>query len=328
MPIVRRGSPIASNVGPLMGMSFPTVEGRLRLGYLRGGVGLYLPIDPTVPNPAPVVPVVHGVGAAIARRPRRRGVGAAVTVGDVITPNSANGPQGATATLENLTTGDASNFKVGDAWRVTIRNAAPNRGVYLNAQLRGMPLPMSGQQDLALSAWTGSYQDGNQPIGQTDGSGNWSSSGTFQPAQAGAWFQQWNPGELLMPLQFTVANASGGVPANQPNAVPGGTAYWTLAQNNVPTQPAPTDVVQTLADQLAGRVILPTGQIVAASSAASGAPPAGSSSAASSAPGSGSGTMADLTNLVSGFSMSSIPTWGWIAAAGVGALILFGGHKH
>ena len=26
--------------------------------------------------------------------------------------------------------------------------------------------------------------------------------------------------------------------------------------------------------------------------------------------------------------LSTIPTWAWIAAAGVGAFVLFGGHKH
>lgn len=317
MPIVRRGAPINSSVGTLQGMSFPTVEGRLRLGYLRGGrggVGLYLPIDPTVPNPAPVVPAVHGVGA-IARR-GRRGMGAAQSFNPV-------------ATITNLSGGSNSAFKVGDAWRIDITGGPPNACVYLNASIPGVPMPYSGQQDLALSAWLGRSTQGLEPcgIGTTDAGGNYSTSGVFGPGQVGIWRQSWNiQGNLSNFLQFTVADTSGSTQYGGP-ATPGGTPYYTQTQNNVPTQPAPTAVVQTLADELAGRVMLPSGQIVA-SAPASSAPPATSSNPASGAPGAVSGAISDLTGLVSGFSVSSVPVWGWIAAAGVGALLLFGGHKH
>ena len=36
----------------------------------------------------------------------------------------------------------------------------------------------------------------------------------------------------------------------------------------------------------------------------------------------------DTTPVSSGFDLSSIPMWGWLAVAGLGAYLLMGGHKH
>lgn len=314
MPIVRRGSPISRNVGPLQGMSFPTVEGRLNLGYLRGGrggrngIGLLLPIDPTVPipNTVPRKATVHGIGA--------------FTRGRGLSGVAISGPGGA-----------STSFRVGDAYTISITGGAPNAPVYGNMSQcspdfsRCAQVPMSGQADIALSNWMGKPMTGNEPngIGMTDGSGNFSMSGTFTPAMVGMWTQNWHVGsQQVGGAQFTVSDGSGSA-AYGGAVTPGGTPYYTLAQNNVPTQPAPAPVVQTLAQQLSAKneMIAPTGQLVplvAPTAAASGAPATVNS-------GSAGGSISDL---VSGFSLSSIPTWGWIAAAGVGALLLFGGGKH
>ena len=311
MPIVRRGAPIGRNVGPLQGMSFPTVEGRLKLGYVRGGrngIGLLLPVDPTVPIPStvPRKATVHGIGAFT----RGRGL-----AGVAISPASTS-------------------FRVGDSYTISISGGAPNAPVYLNASQcspdfsRCAQAPMSGQQDIALSNWTGSYQTGNQPIGKTDANGNFSTSGTFTAAQVGMWTQNWIvQAQQVGGLQFIVADASGNATYGG-TVSPAGVPYYTLAQNNAPTQPAPSGTVQTLAQQLAakGDTLAATGQlvpIVTSTAAASGAP-----GAVASGSGGGSSAVGSISDLVSGFSLSSIPTWGWIAAAGVGALILFGGKKH
>ena len=306
MPIVRRGAPISRNVGPLQGMTFPTVEGRLKLGYHRGGrngIGLLLPIDPTVPipNTVPRKATVHGIGAFT----RGRGLAGV----------SISGPGGA-----------AVSFKVGDPYTLSITGGTPGGGVYLNTSQcspdfsRCTIAPMSGQQDVAYSNFMGRYMTGNEPngIGTYDANGNFSMSGVFTPAQVGLWTITVGG---TSGVQFTVSDASGSAAYTGP-VTPGGTPYYTLASNHPPTQPAPAPVVQTLAQQLAARgdTLAPTGQlvpVVTSTTAASGAPAPASGSAGGS-----------ISDLVSGFSLSSIPTWGWIAAAGVGALILFGGGKH
>ena len=290
MPIVRRGAPIGRNVGPLQGMTFPTVEGRLKLGYLRGGrngIGLLLPVDPTVPipNTVPRKATVHGIGAFT----RGRGL-AGVAI---------SGPGGA-----------SNAFRVGDAYTISITGGAPNSPVYLNASQcspdfsRCAELPMSGQQDIALSNWMGRPMTGNEPngIGMTDANGNFSLSGTFTPAQVGMWTQNYRAGsQQVGGVQFTVADSSGSAVYGG-SVIPAGIPYYTLVKNNA------SSATYTPA-QLAA---MPGGPPFAAT------PPLGGSGGGGGSDASGGST--------SGFDLSSIPTWAWFAGAGVGAFLLLRGH--
>lgn len=152
--------------------------------------------------------------------------------------------------ITNLSGGSSNAFKVGDSWRVDITGGPPNACVYANFSVSGNPLPYSGQQDLALSAWLGYSTQGLEPcgIGKTDSAGNYSTSGTFGSGQVGSWQQTWNiQGNLSNILQFTVADTKGSIQYTGPTT-PGGTAYYTQASNHVPTQAAPTGY-QTLAQQ-------------------------------------------------------------------------------
>jgi hypothetical protein len=141
-------------------------------------------------------------------------------------------------TIRNLTTGDNTHFRVGDQWAINASGCTPNAAVYLNILLNQWPMPMSGQQDLALSAWTGTYQDGNRPIGQTDANGNYSASGTFGAGQVGTWHIVVNLGGQLGSLPtFTVADQNGIVPPiNTPPPAIGGSPYYLLASNQAPAQ--------------------------------------------------------------------------------------------
>lgn len=395
--IVRRGAPFFSNQAPLLGISFPTVEGPLRLGGSPGkrGMGLLLPAT--------------GLGAS--SRPR-------------IAPSIRRGMRGRglrglgdapSISMQNLTSGNSSNFRVGDQWRVTITGAAPNSGVYLNTSVcspdfsRCAELPKSGQQDIALSLWTGSYQTGNSAIGKTDGAGNYTASGTFTSAQVGLWTQAWSvTGSSAVGVQFTVSDVSGSA-AYAGQVIPGGTAYYTIASNHpaatytpaellamatapppasgaaassrasltfenlttgVPAVMKPGDQYRiTIRGAAPGKPVTGTASknggaattspfgstgadgsfiyagVIAADSVGNwaetwnvdGIPvgsfsfsvgPGASGSGTGSGGGSGSGGSTgsnSVTDFVSSFSVSSIPTWAWIAGAGVGAMLLFKG---
>ncbi len=327
MPIVRRGAPVGRNIGPLQGMSFDTVEGPLRLGYMKGGRGrrgmsLYLPIDPTVPNPVPVKPVVKGVGAFT----RGRGMGAAFS-----------------ACVKNLRSGESNcglsgNYgdygpvsMPGDRLQFSVTGAASNSPVSMWFAWPGAPVQMSGMRDAAgdLLGWT----EGTQ---KTDGAGNWSwSSAPLTKQMAGTWVAHVDVagGSPQYAVGFQVDggygfDTYGAKTALSVGAAPlldAGTPYYLSASNHPATDVAsvPKPVVQSLAEQLAARneTMLSTGQLVPIVNVTTG----GAGNPGSKVPAGGGGS---ITDLVSGFSLSTIPTWGWIAAAGVGALLIFGGHKH
>lgn len=170
-----------------------------------------------------------------------------------------------TFSLTNLSGGSNTAFKVGDSWRIDIVGAQPNACVYLNANLSMAQVPMSGQQDIALSTWLGRYATGNEScgVGTTDSSGNYTASGTFTKAQVGQWVQNWTvQGNYAGGAMFSVADESGSTQYTGPMKAQG-TAYYTLDTNHPATNGAPTGY-QTLADQLAGRAIsTTTGQVSA-----------------------------------------------------------------
>ena len=141
---------------------------------------------------------------------------------------------GCTGGIANLTTGDNSTFTVGNAYRLFVGGCGPFLSVYLNTQKDQWPKPMTGQQDLALSAWMGSYQTGNDPVGTTDSSGNWQMSGTITQAMVGRWVIYMNvSGQSLIGAFFSVADASGTV-TQQPAPAEQGTPYYQLASNQPP----------------------------------------------------------------------------------------------
>jgi hypothetical protein len=208
---------------------------------------------------------------------------------------------------------------VGDPYTITVTGGMPNATVGLNASQcspdfsRCTISPMSGQQDVALSNWMGRPMTGNEPggIGKTDGNGNFSMSGTFTPAQVGLWTQTWNVGGVLMGLpQFTVSDPSGSTAYGGP-VTPSGVPYYTLAQNNAPSA-----------------TYTPAQLAAMAGSPAPASPPA--APPVIPPPSGGGGTFDTSGNggggSSSGFDLSSIPTWAWLAGAGIGAFLLFRGH--
>lgn len=170
--------------------------------------------------------------------PRSRGL-AGCGLGDVVMEDLTTGQSATSGSAALSTVAQPAPFRVGDQWRITIYGASPNHLIYLNARFRGMRLPFSGEQDLALSAWLGRFTLGlgdDAVIGKTDASGNWVGTGTFTSAQAGNWFFQLNLGDMLMYLSFSVADESGQVPADTPDVKPGGSAYYLQASNQAPAR--------------------------------------------------------------------------------------------
>lgn len=77
--------------------------------------------------------------------------------------------------LSFVTSRGSGPYQPGDTWTLKISGAAPNS-----------PVTVSG------STPAGAFKD--TPMGNTDGAGNWSKSGTFTADQAGNWSESWSVG--------------------------------------------------------------------------------------------------------------------------------------
>jgi len=94
------------------------------------------------------------------------------------------------ATIQNLGTGSASNFKVGDSWKVTIQGQ-PNK-----------PVTAIGGKNGASHTTV---------MGTTNSNGVLVLTGTMSQAEIGHWYQQWKVGEQVAGVITFVVNDA---PAN------------------------------------------------------------------------------------------------------------------
>ena len=313
--LVPAGAPFFRGQAPLLGTEIATIAGVEELG---GQFGVSVP--------------PHGL----------QGLDSLMRVlHPVVVPGSmrwgGRGVQGlAGASISGSSGGNA--FRIGDSWRIQITGGKPNAPVYLNTNVSGAPMPMSGQQDIALSLLLGKYETGNDAVGTTDGAGNFSISGIFGPNSSGVWTILANVQGDQMPIgQFTVADASGSIAYTGPTT-PGGTPYYQqMGQQPAITGQVPTAQILTLDQQLAAlkETLLPTGQVVPISSAPPASAAGGGSTGSPSAshPAATGGAAADTSGTfdVGGFLTESvflgIPNWILLAVV-AGGFLLFGGHKH
>ncbi len=95
----------------------------------------------------------------------------------------------------NLTSGNASQLKVGDRWQIQITGAIPNGAVTVTGG-------QNGAHDTT-------------PMGNADSLGNWTSNGQITADQIGSWTEAWTVGgQPVGQFAFTVA------PANAPGSTP------------------------------------------------------------------------------------------------------------
>ena len=251
--IVRAGSRLVPDIGPLMPTRSWTIEGPERFGGSRvptGGAGAW-----------------GGGRRPVALRGLRGLSGTpVVTMRNLTTGQAMNTPGSFAYGPGNVLVGPdypPGSAKVGDRWQMQVSGVAPNNAVQIQTVFNGLALPMSGQQDLPASILLGRYIDGSPSAswGIADANGNFSISGTFGPGQIGAWIVGGNV--------FTVTDAQGNVTPYTGPTQPGGVPYYTLATNHPPSGGSiPTDQTQTLQQQLGSNVMLPSGQIVTAQQSA------------------------------------------------------------
>lgn len=117
----------------------------------------------------------------------------------------ANNPQMSVQTAS----GNPHQFKVGDAWSVTITGAAPNVPVDVTAIEQG-------GQGRNIPHATGNTR--------TDAQGRFVSSGVADINQVGTWVEQWNVGGAILSWQFIVSPAATGADQGVGNA-PRGMAF-------------------------------------------------------------------------------------------------------
>jgi len=98
------------------------------------------------------------------------------------------------ATIQNLTSGNAANFNQGDSWQITI-TGQPNSPVTVQTQLNGAPQPIA------------SY-------GSTDSNGQLVLTGTM-PSSPGQWWQQWSVGPAVAgTISYNIGSAAAIVPTS------------------------------------------------------------------------------------------------------------------
>lgn len=104
-------------------------------------------------------------------------------------PPTASGPAALGGRVNFTTSRGTNQGIVGDAWQVSITGATPNSPVTVTGTMPGT--------SFAATA-----------MGSTDGSGNFSKTGTFGPGDVGSWSEQWAVGGLQSgAFSFSVASA-------------------------------------------------------------------------------------------------------------------------
>ena len=395
--IVPRGAKFFPNQAPLLGMTIPTVEGNLRLGYSprakRRGMGLLLPIDPTVPQPRTnrrTIPV-RGVGVSRGFG-RYRGLGADYC--------SSNPPDAATAAIlaargdsvdlidcaPGTTTNPANpggsfqnkpNAMIGtqpvevlppipayaDCNPAAIGEAASTACAAKNQQMQADWITASGiaRNDFNRNTclWNGQpasycntvyppgYSGGNSPTtqpiairgpsapsapakynpvatfttpnGQTPQVGDpWSISIKGAAPNAQVVVTQTINGGAPKSGQFGTSDGNGNFAASgtfTPDTVGSWTESWTVG--GAPAGSFNFQVVVPIPPPNGGTTNPPASKTPPSALPSTTAPPT--------VPGGGGVPAGGGLNL-GGFDLSAVPVWGWVAA-GLGAVILFGG-KH
>lgn len=125
---------------------------------------------------------------------------------------------------------NGTSFKVGDPWTISVTGGDPNTTVYFDATQSNLAMPMSGQQDLALSNLLGGFWNGNESggVGKTDSNGNFSISGTFSSNAVGTWVVNTKYGGV----EFNVVGPAYAGPTNP------GSAYYQGLTNHAPSNPS------------------------------------------------------------------------------------------
>ena len=126
----------------------------------------------------------------------------------------------ATVTLSNLSRPGQS-FQSGDSFRLSISGAAPNSPVSASSTQNGV-------------------SQGTNSFGSTDGSGNFSTTGTFYPTNVGTWQETWTVGgQNVGNVSFSVGPA-GGAPVAASSTLGPVTAPVTAAVPSVAASAAPS----------------------------------------------------------------------------------------
>ena len=106
-----------------------------------------------------------------------------------------------TLKFENLTSGDTSNLKVGDAWRVSISGGPPNASVVVSGGMNG-----------AVA---------DTPMGTTDANGTFVKQGIVTADAVGMWLESWKTGGIVAgSFGFRVVAPSVQAPPPPPPATP------------------------------------------------------------------------------------------------------------
>lgn len=110
----------------------------------------------------------------------------------------------------NQTSGDNSNFHVGDKWQIHISGAALNAPVSMNGAKNGTNTPLA-------------------QFGSTDSSGSFTLAGTMSAGEVGSWQEAWRVADqIVASISFTVSPGSstpaGGKLTTQQTNTPGKTA--------------------------------------------------------------------------------------------------------
>lgn len=113
-------------------------------------------------------------------------------------------PVGGTAlAFTNITSGDNSNFRVGDRWQIRISGAPPNAPVSVNGGVNG--------------------ENASSQMGSTDPSGNFTLNGQMTQDQVGNWAEAWRvDNQVVGTFRFTVSPSGSVVQTALPPASSGG----------------------------------------------------------------------------------------------------------
>ncbi len=117
-------------------------------------------------------------------------------------PPAPHPPAPSSLKFTNLTSGNASQLKVGDRWQIQITGAIPNGAVSVTGG-------QNGAHDTT-------------PMGNADASGNWSSNGQITADQIGSWTEAWTVGgQPVGQFQFTVVPVMGSSSSSSSSSSPG-----------------------------------------------------------------------------------------------------------
>jgi len=160
--------------------------------YTWQGGGTPTTLNPALVMTQPALPSTYtqpAAPAAAANPPNF--VSTAPATSATSTPAPAAKTYTASIALNNLSRPGQS-FQVGDLYQVVISGAAPNAPVTNSASQNGASL-------------------GTTSYGSTDGSGNFTISGTLQSEHVGSWIEQWTVGgtQQIRTLSFSVTAAPG-----------------------------------------------------------------------------------------------------------------------